>query len=103
MGRGFIARAGVQARSSHIRKKRGLQRWVVSKGSVSVPDWTRLRGSVPGSLASLRNLSVAFSGACLNMPDLSELTEGKKAYIIIFLLELREIPKYQMHYICSHN
>ena len=42
VGRGFIARAGVQAGSSHIRKK--ARATAASKGSVSVPDWTRLQG-----------------------------------------------------------
>ena len=53
-------------------KSAGLQRRLVSKGSVSVPDWTRLQG------VGLRNFSQPpelclwhFSGACLNMPDLS--------------------------------
>ena len=46
MGRGFIARAGVQARSSHIRKKARATA-VVSKGSVLVPAWTRLQGVGP--------------------------------------------------------
>ena len=70
MGRGFIARAGVQAGSSHIRKK--ARATAASKGSVSVPDWTRLQG------VGLRRFSQPpelvcgiFSGAYLNMPDLS--------------------------------
>ena len=44
MGRGFLARAGVQARSSHIRKKAWANAVVGVKGSVSVPDWTRVQG-----------------------------------------------------------
>ena len=67
MGKGFIARAGLP-----YKEESAAQWWLVSKGSVSAPDWTAWLS------ACLRDLSVAlFRGmpqhvqACLNMPDLA--------------------------------
>ena len=60
-GEGFYS----PGRGSHIREKMRAQRWLVSKGSVSAPDWT--------ARASCRLLigwlgCRAVSGACLQRP-----------------------------------
>ena len=48
-------------------------RWLVSKGSVSVPDWTRVQGVSLQKFSQPLELCLwHFSGACLNMPDLSQ-------------------------------
>ena len=71
MGRGFIARAGVQARSSHLMKKAQA---TAAVGVQGLRVGIRLQGVSPRKFSQPPELCLwHFSGACLNMPNLSDV------------------------------